>query len=222
MNELVFFTHLVVNTFFLLGSLKFSKKALLFFFVLETVLANLFVLKQITLFELTVTSSDVYMIGAVLALNLIQEYYGKALAKKAVMLSFLGLGLFLVMSQFHIWYLPSPVDTAAAAYSRILTAMPRLLIFSLLVFLIAQKIDLELYGYVKRKWPSSFFFRLGGVSLISQTVDTVLFSFLAFYGMLSNLWHVIGVSLVVKYALVISGASLVTFFKRIIKEPYEV
>jgi len=214
MNEFIFFSHLLVNLTFLLGALRFGKKTLIVFFVLESILANLFVLKQISLFGLTVTASDVYVVGAILALNLIQEYFGKEEAKKAVIMTFFGLSLFLVMSQFQLYYLPSKVDYAAAAYAQILKVMPRLLVFSVMVFLVAQKVDLEIFSFLKKRFSQNFLLRLSGAALISQTIDTVLFSFLALYGVVANLFHVIAVSLVIKYLLVFTSASLIVFLKK--------
>lgn len=214
MNEFIFFSHLLVNLAFLLGALRFGRKTLIVFFVLESILANLFVLKQISLFGLTVTASDVYVVGAILALNLIQEYFGKAAAKKAVILSFFSLTLFLVMSQFQLYYLPSPADYAAAAYTQILKVMPRLLVFSVMVFLVAQKVDLEIYSFLKKRFSQSFLLRLGGAALVSQTIDTILFSVLALYGVVANIVHVIAVSLVIKYLLVFTSASLIVFLKK--------
>ncbi len=214
MNEFIFVSHLLVNLVFLLGALRFGKKALVVFFVLESILANLFVLKQIALFGLTITASDVYVVGAILALNLIQEYFGKEEAKKAVIMTFFGLSLFLVMSQFQLYYLPSSVDYASAAYAQILTVMPRLLVFSVMVFLVAQKVDLEVYSFLRKRFSQSFLLRLGGAALVSQTIDTVLFSFLALYGVVANVFHVIAVSLVIKYLLVFTSASLIVFLKK--------
>ena len=92
--------------------------------------------------------------------------------------------------------------------------MPRLLVFSVMVFLVAQKVDLEIFGFLKKRFAQSFFLRLGGAALISQTIDTVLFSFLALYGMVANILHVIAVSLVIKYLLVFTSTSLIVFLKK--------
>jgi queuosine precursor transporter len=221
MNELVFFLHLLVNLAFLLGALRWNKKALVFFFVLESLLANLFVLKQILLFGLTVTPSDVYAVGAILALNLIREYYGPEAAKKSVLLTFFSLLFFLIMSQFQLYYAPSSVDYMASAYSQVLAKLPRLLSFSVIVFLIVQKLDLWLYSYCQKNFPKSFFFRLGGVSLFSQTIDTVLFSFLGLFGLVKEIWHVICLALLIKYVLVLFSASLIALIRKRVRVEYE-
>ncbi len=215
MNELIFGSHLLVNLVFLLGALRFGKKTLMIFFVLESLLANIFVLKQISLFGLSLTASDVYVVGAILALNLLQEYFGKKEAKKAVFLAFFAMTLFTVMSQLHLYYLPSPADFAASAYSTILKLMPRLAVFSVLVFLIVQKVDLEVFAFLKKKCAKSFFLRLGGASIVSQSIDTVLFSLLALYGQLEKISHVILFALVIKYFSILTSSLIIAFLKPI-------
>ncbi|MFA5250308.1 MAG: queuosine precursor transporter [Parachlamydiales bacterium] len=228
MNELVFCAHLVVNLVFLLGALKLGRLALVLFFALEVVLANLLVLKQISFLGLSVTATDVYAVGAILALNLIQEYYGKEAAKKGVVLTFFALVLFLVMTQFQLFYQPAAADGAAEAYALILQKMPRLITFSVAVFLIVQKIDLEIYGYLQKKAQKSgakerfFFRRLFLAAFFSQTVDTVLFSFFALFGLMANLFHVIFMALMVKYLLILTSSSLVAFFKKRVRAADEI
>ena len=91
MNELIFFAHVIIISLFTIFSLKISKEALVAFIALYCVLANLLVLKQITLFGLHPTASDAFSVGAILGLNLLQEYYGKITAKKAIWTCFLAL-----------------------------------------------------------------------------------------------------------------------------------
>ena len=76
MNEFVFFLHIFVVATFALGACRLGKEMLVAWIGLQAVLANLFVLKQMKLFWLDVTCSDVYAVGAFLSLNLLQEYYG--------------------------------------------------------------------------------------------------------------------------------------------------
>jgi uncharacterized integral membrane protein (TIGR00697 family) len=58
---------------------------------LLAVIANLFVLKQTVLFGLHVTCSDVYVIGSMLSLNLLQEHYGQREGQRAIWITFLAM-----------------------------------------------------------------------------------------------------------------------------------
>ena len=84
MNELFFIIHTIIIAGFALGSLALGSSALVAFVCLSCVLANLFVIKQITLFGLTATSADAFTVGATIGLNLLQEYFGKEIAKREV------------------------------------------------------------------------------------------------------------------------------------------
>ena len=86
MNELVFFTSILAVSTFSLGVLSLGKEALVAFICLQGLLSNLFVTKQIMLFGLDVTSSDIFAVGTILSLNLLQEYYGPQIVKKAISL----------------------------------------------------------------------------------------------------------------------------------------
>ena len=87
-------------------------------------LANLFVLKTITLFGLTATAADAFTIGATLALNLIQEYYGKERARLAIWANMLILILYTLVTIIHLAYVPSPTDTANCFYVMLLAPTP--------------------------------------------------------------------------------------------------
>ena len=63
MNIAIFCIQIILQLFALRYFYKLGQIALGAFVVLEAVLANLFVLKQITLFNLCVTSSDSFIIG---------------------------------------------------------------------------------------------------------------------------------------------------------------
>ena len=63
MNELIFLFHILLVLSFVLGALRLGKNALLSLLALQAILANLFVVKQISLFGFAVTCSDVFAIG---------------------------------------------------------------------------------------------------------------------------------------------------------------
>ena len=130
--------------------LQFGSQALCSFLCVQALLANLFVLKQITLFGLNATASDAYIVGSVLSLNLIQEYFGKPLARKAIWISFALLVFYTIVSQIHIGYIPSQTDFSQEWYAQLLAYMPRITIASILVYLMVQHFEhIFLCGFKK-------------------------------------------------------------------------
>jgi queuosine precursor transporter len=214
MNEFLFFTHALLVVLFSFIALRIGKEALMTSIALQAVMANLFVTKQIALFGLQVTCSDVFIIGSILSLNLLQEYFGKPLAKRATLLTFYALVFFTLMSQIHLFYLPGPADTMQNSFKAILSSAPRIIIASLIVFFLSQKFDIALFSFLKRKLPR---LSLAKRSLISsscsQGVDTVLFSFLGLYGIVASVWNVILLSSLIKIAILVISSPLLHFSK---------
>src|SRR3990167_6154806 len=110
MNESIFFLHLFCVLGFLYGALWLGPLALTALIAVAACLANLFILKQITLFGLSLTCTDVFMIASMVGLNLMQEYFGKKVAHRAAMVSFFTLLFFFAMSVIHLLYRPALSD----------------------------------------------------------------------------------------------------------------
>lgn len=204
MNETLFLIHMALAFLFTLGALKLGKGALTTWICLQALFANLFVLKQIQLFGFQVTCSDVFAVGGILGLNLLQEYYGREASKKATQACFFFMLFFVILSKIHLLYIPSLEDTAHDAYNQLLAPAPRLLIASLLVFFIVQKIDLQLFSKLKSKMGNSSFGLRNIISLLSsQLLDTILFTFIGLYGIVSSLSDVIFMSFLIKVAVIL-------------------
>lgn len=214
MNELIFLFHIIAITISCLIALRIGKEALITLIALQAILANLFISKEISLFYLCVTCTDAFAVGSGITLNLLQEYYGKIYAKKAIWISFFTLIFYLIMSQFQIWY--HPIQTGAHEhFTAILSLMPRLIGASIISYLISQYTDYFIYGILKQKLHKRFFIlRNYGSLLISQGVDTLIFSFLGLFGIVQHVWHIIAVSYAIKVLMILLATPLVSFFKQ--------
>ena len=217
MNIIVFLLHLTVVSACSLFALKKGKTFLISWICLQAVLANLFVLKQICFFGAHVTCSDAYAVGTIFGLNLLREYFGKDTARLALWNCFLAMGFFMVMSQFHLFYTPSMYDTTQSAYEALLSPSPRLLMASLVTFLLVQQIDLRLFHFLKNNWPrASFTTRNALCTTLSQGLDALLFSFLGLYGLVAVLSHIILVSFCIKLLVIALMSPLIHFSKRFV------
>lgn len=211
MNEFLFVFQILALLFFLGGALYLGKEALIVYICLCALLANWFVIQQITLFSLTVTASDSFIIGAMLGSNLLQEYYGKEAAKKGLFLSFFALALFLVLSLIHIFYLPAPQDTTHSSFVVVLQRTPRIIVSSISVFFLVQRWDLWFFSYLQKKFSfHKLQLRLGISLFVSQLLDTLLFSYLALYGEVAFFWHIVFLSVMIKIGI-ISASSWILF-----------
>ncbi len=212
MNECIFFTHILLLFGALALAKRFGKEALAIIISLQVVLSNLFVTKQITLFGLDVTATDAYMIGSLVGMNLLQEYFGKESAKKVLSLNTFILIFFTLVSLIQIAYKPSAHDTLHPSFFAILSVSPRIFISSIVTFYISQKIDIELFPLFRKKFtlPLAMAFSL----MITQATDTILFSYLALYGMVHSMFSIIIMSYAIKLITLFSITPLTALFKR--------
>jgi uncharacterized integral membrane protein (TIGR00697 family) len=217
MNELLFFSHILFVLLFLGFSLRLGLKAMTSFLSLSAILANLFVLKQTALFGWQATCSDVFTVGGILGLNLIQETYGRDAARCAIHVSFLGIVMYVVMSQFHLCYIPSEFDATQRAYNTIMGQMPRIVAASLGVYYFVQRFDVSFFAFLRR-FPLPLSIRLVISAIVGQAIDTVLFTFFGLYGLIASVFDVIVVSFLVKCSIIIAGGPIAAFLQRFVRK----
>lgn len=217
MNEALFFAHIICVILITFFALRLGKEALVCLIVLFGILANFFVLKQTLLFGWNVTCSDVFAVGSVLSLNLLQESFGKETALRTTRLCFLGMGLFGVMSQLHLLYSPSPVDYTQESYRILLSPAPRLLIASLLTFYLVQQIDVRFFAFLRTRYQLLGWRWRNGASLcLSQLLDTLLFTFLGLYGLVESVGSILLVSFLIKALAILAITSFSSPLKKVV------
>jgi uncharacterized integral membrane protein (TIGR00697 family) len=214
MNEILFFTQALLIIGFAIGALKLGKSALVTWISVQALIANLFVLKQITLFGFHVTASDSFVIGSLLGLNFLQEYFSQDDAKKATWICFFFMAFFAIVSQLHLFYQPSVHDTTQSSYVAILSQSPRIIFASMLVFFLVQQIDIRFFAFLKNTFPQLSFSTRTTISLVfSQFLDTVLFSFVGMYGLVASVTDVILISFAVKLVVIFCFSSCMRLAK---------
>jgi len=215
MNELIFVLQTCIIAAGSLLALRLGKEALVTFITLLCVLANLFVVKQITLFGLQVTAADAFSVGAIFSLHLLQEFFGKKTSKRAIWTCFTFLLFYAAISQIHLLFIPTMFDTVHPHFAALLQFAPRLVLASLTVYFFVLHLDRFLYEKFQQLFGSKHFFVRNYLLLaLIQLIDTVGFSFLGLYGIVNNMWHVVFVSFVVKLAAI----SLTTPFLLLVKK----
>lgn len=210
-NELILLGHALLVALGCLLALRLGKEAIIAFVSVLCILSNLFVIKQISIWGLHTTAAEAYAVGALLGLHILQEYYGREITKKAVAISFFCLLLYATVSQIHLLYIPNPFDTGNQHFAALLRPVPRLVIGSLLTFLIVQNLDRFLYGRLLKRFGHSYLLlRNYALLAFSQLLDTILFTLLALWGSVHNVVHVILISFAIKLATILLATPLVT------------
>ncbi|HBS48207.1 TPA: integral membrane family protein [Candidatus Dependentiae bacterium] len=219
MNEILFLFHILIVFAFLIFSLKMGKEFLFSFIILQSILANLFVLKQMNLFGFEVTCSDVFAVGAMLGLNLLQEFFGVEFAKKAIYASLFFALFFCGMSLFQIFYIPSVHDINHCHYNAILSVEPRIIAASFFTYFVVQFLDLKFYAFLKKVFKKHYFIIRNSFSLVLfQLIDTILFTFLGLWGLVASVSDVILMSFFIKLLIIFVLSPLVLLFVKVFKK----
>ena len=185
-NELLF----VISVLVYLGSVLllyrlFGKNGLFAFAIFGTLLGNIAVCKCVDLFGLSTTAGNVLYASTFLVTDILSEKYGKKEARNAVLYSFSVMLLWLLGTQLILFFTPNANDYVDESLRTVFGLVPRITIASLTGFICSQNIDVFLYHFIWKKTGedrSKLWLRNNGSTLISQAVDTVLFTFLAFWG----------------------------------------
>ncbi len=167
----------------------FGKNGLLAFNVMATLLANIEVLLLVRAFGVEMTLGNVLFASTFLITDILSENHSRKDANRAVIISTLCSILFIAISQTWLLYIPSENDWASGAIETIFSNTPRIVCASLAVYLLSQLIDVWLYhkwwDWCKRHFGNSrsgLWIRNNGSTMISQLLNTLLYTFLAFYG----------------------------------------
>ena len=167
----------------------FGKGGLLAFNVLATLLANIEVLMLVHAFGVEMTLGNVLFASTFLITDILSENHSRKDANRAVIISTACSIIFIALTQMWLLYTPSENDWASGAFHTIFSNTPRIICASLGVYLISQLADVWLYhkwweGCRKRFGDSrsGLWIRNNGSTMISQLVNTSLYTFFAFYG----------------------------------------
>lgn len=183
-NEILWFILLFLNFFTICIIYKFLGKTGLFVYtVIATILTNIQVTVTLELFSMTVTLGNITYACSFLVTDILSEYHSKKDAKKAVVIGFIS--MIIGTAFMFIVTLMTPDETGVKNFEsikNIFSIQPRIIIASLISYLISQNIDINLFRFFKNKFPSRGFLwlRNTGSTLISQAIDNITFNFLAF------------------------------------------
>ena len=185
-NEVIFIGTVLLYLGSVLVMYKlFGKNGLFAFAIFGTLLGNIAVCKCVDIFGLSTTAGNVLYASTFLVTDILSEKYGKKDASRAVCYSFFVMVLWLIGSQLLLVFTPNANDYIDESLKVVFGLVPRITIASLTGFLCSQNIDVFLYHKIWKKTGDSqakLWLRNNGSTLISQAIDTVIFTFIAFWG----------------------------------------
>lgn len=168
----------------LLSYRLFGFFGLVAFSALALVVANVQVLKQVEILGLAATLGNVVFSATFLTTDIASEIYGKAKAKLAVHIGFFSMIAFLALMQLTLWFSPTAQDWAQPHLEALFTILPRVTLASLAAYFLSNRHDVWAFAFWKKRLPgdNKLWIRNNASTLVSQLLDSLVFSFIAFLG----------------------------------------
>jgi len=193
-NELLLIVSILLTDSFLVSLFIFLKKEGLYVWtVICTIASNIEVLILIKVFGFETTLGNVLFASTFLATDILSEMYGKKEANKCVVIGIVSNILFILISQTWFLYIPSASDTMSQAIRTVFAKTPRIMISSLLAYVVCQFYDVWSYHFLwkitEKKTGNAakqLWLRNNISTLVSQLINVVLFNTLAFAGVYSK------------------------------------
>jgi uncharacterized integral membrane protein (TIGR00697 family) len=159
---------------------------------IAVIAANIAVLKavQFPFYADPVALGTVVYASIYLATDILNEWYGKAVARKAVFIGFAGYLVFTVFVLMALGYSPLTPEQAGEAmawnlpyheHMKVLfLPAPALLVASLAAYLVSQLNDVYMYAWLRgRTQGKMLWLRNNAAALVSNFIDNTVFSILA-------------------------------------------
>ncbi len=205
-NELLLVGELLLTFGSLLIAYKlFGKLGLFIWIPISTILANIQVLVTIESFGLVATLGNVMYGSCFLATDILAENYGKKEARKAVAIGFFSLIFSALVMNYILMYTSIEDAFSVAMFENIKSIfkmLPRLALASLVAFFISQNHDVWAFEFWKKKFPGTknLWIRNNASTLVSQCLDTAIFTLIAFWGQMpvNVLWQIFTTTVILK------------------------
>ena len=148
------------------------------------VMANIFANKIVVLGPFTIPASVIVFSMTFFITDILSEKWGKAHARKAVWAGFFA-NIVLVVSIYIVlaWEPASYAVEVSDMFSKILALTPRIVVASLIAYLVSQHHDVWAFHFWKKKTKGKYLWlRNNASTIVSQFIDSIIFITIAFYG----------------------------------------
>ena len=185
MNILLGIVSLLLTFSLLIIVEKFFKKEGLFVWVsIATIIANILVCKSIGIFNITTNLGNILFASSFLATDIMSEKYGAKESRKAIILGVVSQVIFVIMTQIGLLYTPAPEDLAQESMKGLFSINLRVSIASIVMYFVSNMADIYIFEKIKEKVPGKLWLRNNVSTMICNSIENYLFSFLAFAGLM--------------------------------------
>ena len=209
-NELLFFAVMAVGLLSIPFAVWRGQAWVQGLIVMMMVLLGITDAKVVEVFNLPITLGTALYVTMFLASDVLTENFGKQVAIDTVRLSVFALILFQFFLQAVRLAEPAAdVRSLSDAMDVVFTTSFRIVAAGLVVYYVAQRLDIAVYDWMKRRGGEKGLWLRNNVStLISQFFDTFAFAFLAFYGAFDGWLTLAAVAYAVKAFVIVLDTPL--------------
>lgn len=155
------------------------------------ILANIQVLMTVEIFGMVTALGNVTYSSIFLITDILNENHTKKDAQKAVWVGFFVLIAAMVIMQITILFVPYESDIISEHIKEIFKFFPRIVLASLVAYLISQNHDVWFFARLKKRHRRKYLWLRNNLSTFtSQLLDNLIFTLIAFVGLYS--WSVLG------------------------------
>jgi len=166
----------------LLSFRLFGKVGLIGVMAGAIVMMNILVTKSVLILGIGATGGNVLYAMIFLSTDMLSEHFGGKEARKAVMLGFFVSVFMTIASWVILSMAPAPWDWAHDSLAVLLTPMFRIVLGSMVAYLISNTLDTFTYDWLRKKFPKHLWLRNNGSTWTSQMVDSLIFCAIALLG----------------------------------------
>lgn len=183
---LILFLEFLLSGVFILAARRFfGLHGLYIYSAVGVIAANLVVLKTVHFpyYDSPLALGTVIFSSLFLCSDLINEYYGRAAAVRAIWLGFFSYFILSVFIFINMGYPPADEGQAQKAMEILFLPAPAIFISSLIAYFLGQYTDVFLYHFIRNKTGARLLWVRSSVStFLAMLLDNAVFSLLA--------WHV--------------------------------
>ena len=190
-------------------------------FIAMLIIANILSVKIVSLGNWVVDVGIIAYPITFLLSDTISEVFGENTAKNVVRSAFL-INLFVIFLVFIALKIqPADIWNGQTAFQEILGAAPRIMIASMIAYLVSQHHDIYAFHFWKKMTKGKYlWFRNNASTIVSQGIDSIIFVLIAFWGIYENnvLLSILMTNFILKVVFAISDTPLIYLLVGLIRK----
>lgn len=198
----------------------FGKIGLYVWTAFSAILSNIEALVMVDMLGLHLTLGNALYGSSFLVTDILSELHGKKAANKSVSIGLFTTIVWVVATQLILQFIPNNLDFIMPSLQHLFGFVPRIALASIGTYAISQRVDVFLYHWIWEKTGNStrlLWLRNNGSTMISQLLDTIIFTLVAFGGILSisEIWKLCLTTYIVKFIIAFCDTPILYIIRKV-------